>query len=211
MNKFARQDEQLVAMFNHAVKYLNKYKHGVETDKMFLCGYSASGTFTDRFTALQPEKVKAVASGGTLDDMILPLDKLNGENLIFPIGTYDYKQITGRDFNLEKHNSVARLIFMGKDDTNNTLPYSDCYGDKERDIITKLWGVKVLPRAQELINQYGKSGGKGIFILDKGIGHGSSREMRDYMMEFLKANRNTKTQVYPIPENPDQLQYKLFK
>lgn len=211
VNKFPRQDEQLVAMFNHAVEYLNKYKHGVETDKMFLCGYSASGTFTDRFTALQPEKVKAVASGGTLDDMILPLDKLKNENLIFPIGTYDYKKITGRDFNLEKHNSVARLIFMGKDDTNNTLPYTDCYGNIERDIITKLWGVDVLPRAQELINLYGKSGGKGIFILDKNVGHGSSREMNDYVVEFLKANRNTNTQEYPIPANADQLQYKLFK
>lgn len=208
---FLRLDEQLVAMFNHAVEYLNKYGHNVETDKMFLCGYSASGTFTDRFATLQPDKVKAIASGATLDDMILPLDTYKNKNLIFPIGTYDYKEITGRDFDLSKHNNMARLIYMGKDDDNNTLPYSDCYGDTEREIITKLWGEKVLPRAQALIKLYGECGGKGIFILDKGIEHGSSSDMDKYVLEFFKANRDSNIPVYPIPQNPKQLEYTLYK
>lgn len=211
VNDFLKLDEQLVAMFDHAVEYLNRYGHNVETDKMFLSGYSASGTFTDRFTALHPHKVKAVASGGTLDDMILPLDVYKNENLIFPIGTYDYKHITGRNFNLKDHNEVARLIYMGKDDDNNTVPYSDCYGDIERDIIIRLWGINVLPRAQALINLYGEAGGKGIFILDKGIGHGSSIEMDEYVVEFLKSNRDTDIPVYPIPKNKDQLEYKIYE
>lgn len=210
IDDFLRLDEQLVAMFNHAVGYLNKYGHNVETDKMFLCGYSASGTFTDRFAAFQPDKVKAVASGGTLDDMILPLSQYEGENLIFPIGTYDYKEIVGRDFDLYKHNSVARLIYMGKDDTNNTVPHSDCYGDTERKIIIKLWGEPVLPRAEALIRLYGQSGGKGIFILDKDTEHSASREMQDYILEFFKANRNSDTPEYPVPQNSGQLEHIIY-
>lgn len=211
LDDFLRLDEQLVAMFEHAVDYLNKYGHYVETDKMFLCGYSASGTFTDRLAALQPDKVKAVASGGTLDDMILPLDKYNNKDLIFPIGTYDYRDITGRDFDLSKHNSVARLIYMGKDDTNNTIPYSDCYGDTERNIIISLWGEPVLPRAQALIKLYGESGGQGIFILDKDTAHGMSRDMGDYVLEFFKANRDIDKPFYPIPQNPNKLEYVIYQ
>ena len=41
VNDFLKLDEQLVAMFDHAVEYLNRYGHNVETDKMFLSGYSA--------------------------------------------------------------------------------------------------------------------------------------------------------------------------
>lgn len=210
IDDFLRLDEQLVAMFNHAVEYLNKYGHNVETDRMFLCGYSASGTFTDRFAAFQPDKVKAVVSGGTLDDMILPLSQYEGENLIFPIGIYDYKEIVGRDFDLSKHNSVARLIYMGKDDTNNTVPHSDCYGNTERNIIIKLWGEPVLPRAEALIKLYGQSGGKGIFILDKDTGHSASRDMHDYILEFFKANRNSDTPRHPVPQNSGQLEYTIY-
>ena len=209
---FLKLDEQIVAMFEHAVEYLNKYGHNVE-DKMFLSGYSATGTFTDRFTALHPDKVKALASGGTLDDMILPLSTYKEENLIFPIGTHDYKEITGREFDLKAHNNVARLIYMGKDDDNNTVEkgYLDCYSEYERSLIVKLFGYDVLPRAKALTDLYGQSGGKGIFVLDVGVGHSTSREMSEYMTEFFKANRDSKNPVYPTPKNTKQLEHKTFK
>lgn len=203
-------DRQLAAMIDHAVAYLNQYGHNVEK-QVFLVGYSASGTFTDRFANLHPHKVKAVASGATLDDMMLPLAKHGGEDLIFPIGTADYKAITGRPFDLKAHNKVARLIFMGEDDTNNTLPFSDSYSDDERRIITKLWGKEVLPRAKELIQLYGEAGGEGIFILDKGVQHSMSQAMQEYLVTFLKANRDGEEPVYPIPSNPAQLKYTLFE
>lgn len=203
-------DRQLEAMIDHAISYLNQYGYNVES-KVFMVGYSASGTFTDRFTALHPSRVKAVASGATLDDMMLPLAEYGGEKLIFPIGTGDYQEITGRPFDLAAHNQVARLICMGEDDTNNTLPYSDGYGDNERRIITRLWGTEVLPRAKQLTALYGQAGGKGIFILDKGEEHGYSSTMREYAKTFLKANRDTDEPVYPIPDDPVQLKYTLFQ
>nr|PZN71188.1 MAG: hypothetical protein DIU55_09450 [Bacillota bacterium] len=201
-------DRQLAAMIDHAISYLNQYGHNVEP-KVFLVGYSASGTFVDRCANLHPHKVKAVASGATLDDMMLPLASYGGEDLIFPIGTADYQAITGRPFDLNAHNQVPRLIFMGEDDTNNTLPYSDTYSDDERGIIQRLWGEEILPRAKQLIELYGKAGGKGIFILDKGMQHSMSQEMQDYVITFLKANRDGAEPVYPMPGNPAHLQYTL--
>ena len=208
---FYNIDEQLIAMIDHAIEYMNSYNYNINKDKIFMIGFSASGGFADRFSTLHPEKIKAVAAGAALDDMILPLSNYMGENLIFPIGTYDYKEITGRDFDLNMNNNVARLVFMGEMDPINVLNYSDTYGKKEIDIITKLWGWDILPRAKSLTKLYGKVGGKGIFILDKGEGHSTSEDMRRYFIEFFRANLNSDKPVYPIPENPDQLMYTLFE
>ncbi|HYF92701.1 MAG TPA: stalk domain-containing protein [Symbiobacteriaceae bacterium] len=208
---FMNLDLQLNAMIDHAIGYLNQYGHNVQPKRVFLVGYSASGTFTDRYAALQPDRVKAVASGATLDDMMLPLAEWKGQSLIFPIGVSDYREITGRSFDLQRHNQVARLIYMGEDDTNNTLPYNDCYGEQERQIIRSLWGVEVLPRAKALIELYGQAGGQGIFVLDKGIQHGTSSQMIEYVKTFLQANRDNDVPVYPLPSDPGQLKYTLFE
>lgn len=212
VNDYVKLDEQLIAMFDHAVEYLNKYGHNVDTDKMFMCGYSATGTFNDRFTILHPEKVKALVSGATLDNMVVPLKNYKGENLIFPIGIYDYSEISGKDYDIKKHNEVAKLFYMGKDDNNNLVEYGylDCYSDVEREIIIKLWGYDTLPRAQALTKLYGESGGKGVFILDKDIKHAASKSMIDYVVEFFKANRDTDAPIYPIPNDANQLQYTIF-
>lgn len=210
---FVKLDEQLIAMFNHAVEYLNENNFNIQTDKMFMDGFSASGCFNDRFTAMHPEMVKAVASGSTLTDMILPIKEYKGEKLIYPIGIYDYKEITGKQYDLKKQNQVARLIYRGDIDRNNPVEYGykDSYSDFEREIIIKLWGLPPTPRAKALTKLYGESGGKGIFILDRGIGHSRSSEMYDYILEFFKANRDGDTPVYPIPKHPEQLQYTIYK
>ena len=210
LQTLARLDLQLIAMLDHAIEYLNQQGQKVELQRIFMVGYSASGTFNDRFATMHPERVKAVVSGATLDDMMLPLARHRGEELIFPIGTSDYKEITGREFSLTKHNQVARLIHMGEIDENDSLPYGDCYGARERGIITRLWGTNVLSRAKQLIELYGKSGGQGIFILDKGQGHSESGAMVGYIIDFLKANRDTDKPIYPLPSNYAQLMYTYF-
>lgn len=199
-------DRQVAAMIDHAVGYLNRYGFGVE-EQVFVVGFSASGTFADRFAALHPEKVKALVAGAALDNLLLPLAEHRGEKLIYPIGTADYAEIAGRPFDLVAHNRVARLIYMGEDDPNNTLPYRDSYGDEERRIITKLWGEAVLPRAEALTRLYGEAGGRGIFILDRGVGHAYSEAMYEYMKAFLEANRDGDEPVYPLPADPEQLRF----
>lgn len=204
-----RLDRQVAAMIEHAVGYLNAYGFGVE-EQAFVVGFSASGTFADRFAALQPERVKAVVAGAALDNMLLPMAEHGGEPLPYPIGTADYEAIAGRPFDLAAHNRVARLVFMGEDDPNNTLPYRDSYGDEERRIITALWGEAVLPRAEALTALYGEAGGHGAFVLDRGTGHDYSEAMYQYVKAFLQANRGKGAPVYRVPEDPGQLRFTLF-
>jgi len=210
VESFVHLDRQVAAMIDHAVGYLKRYGFEVE-EQAFLVGFSASGTFADRMAALQPDKVKAVVAGAALDNMLLPLAEHGGEALIYPIGTADYEAIAGRPFDLEAHNRVARLVYMGEDDPNNTLPYRDSYGDEERRIITKLWGEEVLPRAEALTALYGEAGGHGVFVLDRGVGHDYSEAMYQYMKVFLEANRDADAPVYPVPGDAEQVRYTVFQ
>ncbi len=204
-------DLQLTAMIDHAVEYLNRYGHDIESYKVFLTGFGASGVFIDRFANLHPDRVKAVASGGTLDTMMLPLDKLHEEPLPYPLGVYDYQNITGREFDLKAHNQLARLVFMGSADLNNIVLREDCYGERERNTIAKLWGLEILPRAKRLIELYGQCRGQGMFILDQDISQSMSSQMQEYLVQFFHANRNTDTPVYPVPDDRELLGYTLFQ
>ena len=203
---FEHLDTQVIAMADDAVAYLNRYDQNMESDKFFINGFSASGSFADRLATLYPERIKALATGASLDDMMLPLVEYETEQLIYPIGIADYEEITGKQFNIDIYNQVARLIYMGKDEDNDTLPYTDCYGERERRIITKLFGEDVLLRAEKMIDLYGEAGGKGVLILDKGIKHASSDEMVNYVIKFFQSNRKGKEPVYPEVENKEQLE-----
>jgi pimeloyl-ACP methyl ester carboxylesterase len=58
----ARVDLQLLAMVDHAGSILSSA--GISTeDDILLFGFSVSGTFANRFAALHPRRVHAVASG----------------------------------------------------------------------------------------------------------------------------------------------------
>jgi len=197
IHDFDNIDEQILSMVDYARDYLAD--NGVQTqEKVFISGYSASGSFSERFTALHPSRVRASAAGGSGDDFIMPVDKINNKDLIYPIGTSDYEDITGRAFSMTDYNQVAKVVYMGKDDTNNVVPYSDCYGDDERRIITELWGLEILPRALAMFEDYQATQGQSLFILDQGVGHGSSQEIKEYLTGFFRSNIGDDTlPVYP--------------
>jgi pimeloyl-ACP methyl ester carboxylesterase len=114
---YLRLDLQLLAMIDDARSRLNE--DGIATDEgILLWGYSASGTFSDRFTLLHPERVKAVAAGGCTHS--LPFAEYGGENLPYPIGTYDYETITGHPFDQQAFAAIPRFLYKGDQDTGGT-------------------------------------------------------------------------------------------
>jgi len=208
VHDYIRLDLQVASMIDHAIEYLNKYDHKVE-DRVFMYGFSGSGSFSERFSMFHPEKLKAMVAGTKLANMILPLNKYKGRNLIYPIGTYDYEEIAGETFDLEKVNSVARLVFIGENDINdNPLNHMDCYGRRERSIITGLWGKDVIMRAKKLAKLFKKSGGKGMFIVDKSAGHFVSDEMYDYIKYFFNINRENDMIFPPLKSGGNLVEVK---
>ncbi|KGP74666.1 Ig-like domain-containing protein [Pontibacillus yanchengensis] len=189
---------QLEAMIDHATQYLNEYDQNIVEEKVFLTGYSAGGNFTNRWAALYPERVKAVASGGVNSTAIIPSKQAKGEDLIYPIGISDYKDITGHSFNMEAYNQVANFIYQGETDENDTYGYSDTFGPEEERLIQEVLGEEMYPtRWNNNKNLYFESGAKGAFGLYKGVGHEISDNIIEDLVEFYKANRDSKNPVYP--------------
>lgn len=142
--KMKRLDLQLINMIADAKDVLKNFNIKL-ADKIFLNGFSASASFSNRFTLIHPEVVAAVATGGINGITILPLRKLNNSTLNFPLGINDFKSIFGKMPNLELYKSVPQFIYMGENDNNDAVLYSDAYGDKERETIYKVIGKTMMP------------------------------------------------------------------
>lgn len=143
-----RLDEQLLEIFEDARQKLQA--RNVETeDRFMLTGFSASGTFANRFTALHPDRVFAVAGGGLNGLLMLPVDTLQGMNLIYPLGTYDVYELTGKEFQKVLFLQTPQFYYMGQLDDNDAVPYEDAFSQNERELIYLLLGREMMPRRWE--------------------------------------------------------------
>jgi len=192
MNKkglMARVDLQLIQMIDDFRKSCQS-KGITVASKVLLNGFSASGNFVNRFTAIHPGRVQAVASGGVNCMPILPANTLGGENLIFPIGIYDIGKITGTPFNIDAYKTVPQYIYMGALDTNDTLPYGDAFDDEERRIIKKVLGSDMFGRWQPSQDVYRQQGCSAvIFRTYPGAGHdGYTQAVTQDILAFFRSN-----------------------
>lgn len=183
----ARIDLQLINMINDAKTQLQGKGHLIE-EKVLLNGFSASGSFVNRFTALHPYLVQAVASGGVNCMPILPTNKLKGETLIYPVGIADVKEITGVAFDFESYALVPQFIYMGNLDDNDTLPYSDAFSDEEREIIIQTLGLDMHGRWEKSKQIYEELGCSATFDMYDGIGHEMNLPIEKDIVEFFKDN-----------------------
>ena len=198
----ARVDKQLEAMIDHAIGYLNGYEHNVDGKKVFLFGFSASGNFANRWALLYPDRVKGVIAGGTNSQPTIPAKEVDGEKLIFPIGVYDYKGITGKEFSKEAYGKVANFIFQGERDEADTYGMPDTFGPEENRLIKVVLGEKMYPNRWERSKSlFFAHGGSANFMVYKGMGHNWDDNVVTDMARFVDANRDSAAPVYPEPAN----------
>lgn len=140
-----RLDLQLCAMIRHARGWLAE-EEGIATyAKVFLHGFSASGCFANRFTALQPGMVQAAVTGGLSGLPIYPVADIEGHALPFPIGVADLDALTGAPFDREGYGKVAQLIYMGAHDRSDALPFDDMWSSEERELIGRVAHERMYP------------------------------------------------------------------
>jgi len=185
-NDLERIDLQLIEMFEDAREELRK--KGIQThQQFFLTGFSASGSFTNRFTAIHPEKVAAAASGGTGGLLILPVDSLQNEILIYPNGTGDLTLLTERSFRINEFRKTPQFYFLGGLDTNDAVPYDDAYGEKEREQIYRLFGKSsILDRWEKSQKIYDSHGVEAIFKTYPDIDHAHPEVVKIDILDFFK-------------------------
>lgn len=128
--RLERVDLQLLAMVDHAISEELSEASGIR-EEILLDGFSASGTFADRFTVLHPERVLSVTAGGLNGMPLLPLAEAKGHTLNYHVGIADVEAITGKSPDTDALSDVNQFLYMGAEDENDTLPYDDAWTQDE--------------------------------------------------------------------------------
>ena len=143
--EYKRFDLQLTAMIRHARERFAG--ENIKTDeRVLMYGFSAAGMFVNRFAFLHPELVKAVASGSPGGWAIAPSEKFKGKALRYPLGTGDFKTVTGKKLDAKNLQKVAFFIFMGDKDDNDSLTFTDGYEEEDKNLAFELFGKTPLER-----------------------------------------------------------------
>lgn len=182
---FKRLDLQLIAMINDAKRKLNS-RNIKSTEKVWITGFSASGMFANRFTFLHPQLIKAAAIGSPGGWPIAPVKSYMGKKLRYPIGVSDVKLISDKRFIIKELRSVPLYIYMGTEDDNDSVIYSDGYETEDKDLIFQLFGKSPIERWSLIENLYKEKDLNATFKLYPNIKHVINNEMIDDIVVFFK-------------------------
>ena len=173
-----RIDLQLIGMIEDAKERLRSMEAPVYK-KVFMMGFSASGTFTNMFSIMHPEIVQACSIGGG------PPTILYREGTAWKFKAadriWDLQKLAGTPFNLRAYQKVPQYIFVGDQDGNYE---------------TEGWEyAKAKYAAMEANAQ---------FIVYSGVGHWYSPEMLADLKGFFDQNK-TPTDVYLMAPNGGEI------
>lgn len=189
-NELERIDLQLIKMVqdaNSTLKGLGFKNKG----KIILTGFSASGTFANRFTAIHPNKVEVMAAGGLNGILFLPVDSIKNEKLNYPIGTNDFRKLFEKAFDSIAFQTTPQFLFMGKKDDNDAIQYADAYDKNERNLIYKVIGKSMQPeRWSSCVDVYKNMRISGEIKSYDELGHGYDENVRKEILAFIKFHLN---------------------
>ena len=181
-----RLDLQLLKMISDAGNILKSMNIQIEP-KFFMNGFSASGTFTNRFSFMHPGEIQALAIGGFNGELMLPQKKINGIKLNYPLGTNDFLGIIGDKFDMKSYSEIPQFIYMGALDDNDAVQFDDAYTEEERKIINENLGSNVQSRYQECQKIYAKKNINAVFRTYEKAGHWTTSEMNLEVIRFFLA------------------------
>jgi hypothetical protein len=182
-----RLDLQLLAMIDDARARLATAGWRLP-EKVLLTGFSASGSFVNRFTALHPERVQAVAAGGLNGNLILPLASLGGRELAYPLGVADVATVAGSVFDAPAWRKVPQFLYMGALDDNDAVQFDDGYTAAEKAIVDAVIGARMQPdRWQRCQQIYREAGAHVEFRTYPGVGHFTDRKVNEELRDFFRA------------------------
>lgn len=197
-----RVDRQLINMIEHATELLRGLSYPV-ADEIMLNGFSASGNFVNRFTALHPELVRSVTAGGVNGTLILPRERAKGHTLNYHIGIADVAEITGEEFDRDSWRDVAQFIYMGGEDENDTIPYDDAWSDTQRQIALEVYGEDMqadrMPYCEDV---YDEAGADARFEIYEGVGHRIPLEIQEDIVAFHRRESRLKNISFTTPPTP---------
>lgn len=189
-----RVDKQYANMIGNAKKVLSKLGYDVN-NKIIMTGFSASSKFALRFALLYPQLVNTVIAGGMSAIPCLPIKKLNGEILNYPLGVNDYQELMQKPFNEEEYRKINQYLFMGDLDENDPVKYDDCVTEEERNIIYKIYSENIQKRWEKMVEIIKKLNLTNVHAyLIKGVAHstrGIDNIIEENLQDIIKPNVNS--------------------
>ncbi|TSC54143.1 MAG: hypothetical protein LiPW16_138 [Microgenomates group bacterium LiPW_16] len=170
IEELKRIDLQLITMIDNAKEQLAQKGINIE-NKVLMMGYSSAGDFTNRFAMLHPERVRAAAAGGVGGWDTVPLKEWNGIKLRYPIGVWDFKNLVGKEFDLETWKTIPLYIYAGDEDTNDPVPISDMYDPEDTQLILQNFGESITGRWRVREDMFKSVGSQARFVLYPGMAH----------------------------------------
>jgi hypothetical protein len=186
-----RIDLQLIAMIEDAKKRLTDMGYHV-AEKVFINGYSASGSFANRFTLLHPEIVQAAAIGSPGGWPTVPVSEWEESTLKYPVGISDVASLIGKEFELAAFQKVPQYIYVGDIDDNDAVDFSDGFDQVDRELIDGLFGDGVpyiaerWPHAEEIFDSIQSAA---QFVIYPNVPHSITPEMFDDIKAFFEMHR----------------------
>ncbi|NQU30603.1 MAG: SUMF1/EgtB/PvdO family nonheme iron enzyme, partial [Anaerolineae bacterium] len=137
---FYRPDLKLNANIDALQELLRKDGY-IVNDKVFMFGFSNGGLFSNRYTLLHPERVEAIAAGGTAGEITMPEEEIDGVELKWFLGTSELESLTGKPFNRDKYLKVPQFNFMGDLDLKNYHLREGCAVNKDNNRLNYCYWV----------------------------------------------------------------------
>jgi hypothetical protein len=187
-NLLERLDIQLIKMIDNARDTLLKL--GYRTQKrVLLTGFSASGTFANRFSLIHPDRVFAVAAGGLNGLLMLPVKEINNRKLNYPLGTNDFKSLFNECFDSLSFKKIPQFLFMGKLDENDAILFDDGFDPDERETVFKSLGIKMQPERWNTCMKIYKANNTNVTLITyDSIGHEHPLKIKEDILSFFIAN-----------------------
>jgi len=180
-----RVDLQLLHMIHSARERLLT-KGIVVSQKVLLSGFSAAGSFVNRFTLLHPEHVWAVACGSPGGWPMAPVSEVGGERLGYPVGVADMGDLTGSPFKLDALKSVHWFFFLGDQDSNDAVPYRDSFSKSDAELIFHRFGPTPVARWEHARRLYSSQGLPARFVRYPGVPHVVTPEIETDIALFFE-------------------------
>lgn len=179
-----RLDLQLLSMVDDARARL--MRHGAPVREEFvLVGFSASGTFANRFAFLHPGRLMAVVSGAVNAFPMLPVAEHSGRELDYPLGIADIESISGKAFNKERWLALPQMIFMGAVDDNDALLFDDGYSNEERAIVFEVLAEPMRVRWSKAQMVYLELDPNVTFVTYGQVGHWTDGRIHRDIVNFV--------------------------
>ncbi len=189
--RFKRMDLQLLKMISDARQVLSSLAIEVET-KIFMSGFSASATFTNRFSFIHPAIIQALAIGGFNGELMLPKSEIDGAKINYPIGVNDFTKLFRQQFDIYTYRSIPQFVYLGALDDNDAVQFDDAYNAGERKIINDKIGRFVQERYLKCQQIYKAYNITPIFKTYANIGHWTTSAMNLDVINFFRSQGASK-------------------